>query len=166
MKAIKRILYICFCMILLLAAEGCSYEGTYPFRQDSSNIEKVQIYELDYKTDTEKLIVQLAESEGQKLVAELATMKCKKAGPGDHSSYYGALMICITYSDGEIEMIGLDSIGFVDARGREGMTNYFFDAKSLYDLIVKYVDPSLLPDVSKEYPSWYWDATTNASNPT
>jgi hypothetical protein len=153
-------------MILLFAVEGCSYEGTYPFRQDSSNIEKVEIYEIDYEIDNKKLIVQLAESEGQKLVAELATMKCEKYGPGDHPRNYGLMMICITYTDTEIEMIGLSNIGFVDAEGRKGLTHYFFDAKSLYDLIVKYVDPALLPDVSKEYPSWYWDSTTNASDPT
>lgn len=166
MSSSKRILCIFLCMMLLLAVVGCSYEGPYPFRQDASGIEKVEICEYDSKTNTRKLIIELEESEGQKLVAELATMKCEKYGPGDHSRNYGVLMICITYADAEIEMIGLSNIGFVDTEGREGLTNYFFDAKSLYDLIVKYVDPALLPDVNKEYPSWYWDSTTNVSEQT
>ena len=165
MKVGKRILCICFCMILLFAVEGCSYEGPYPFRQDADKIEKVEICEYDYTTGTRTLIMQLSEDKAQEMIKELATMKCEKYGPGDHPRNYGLLMICITYTDTEIEMIGLSNIGFVDTKGREGLTNYFFDDKSLYDLIVKYVDPALLPDVSKEYPSWYWDSTTNAYEP-
>lgn len=163
MKRNKRILCIFLCVILLLAVEGCFYEGPYPFRQDAHNIEKVEIYENDYQTKT--LIVQLEESEGLKLVSEIATMTVRTAGP-NHISDYGRLIIHITYEDGEVEMIGLHNIGFVTAEGRKGLTNYYFDDKSVYDLIAKYVDPALLPDVGKEYPDWYWNATSNASDPT
>ena len=165
MKEAKQSLCIILCMILLFVVEGCAYEGRYPFRQNADKIEKVEICQYDSRTQTPTPIVLLSENEGQKLVAELAIMKCKMASPGDRSRYYGLLLICITYSNTEIEMIGLESIGFVDADGKKGLTNYFFDARNLYDLIVKYVDPALLPDVSKEYPSWYWDPTTKTSDP-
>lgn len=165
MNGNKRILCIFLCVILLLAVEGCFYEGPYPFRQDADNIEKVEIYENDYQTKTRTLIVQLAESEGSKLVSEIATLRCGKYAPGDHPRDYGSLIIYITYADSEVEMIGLHNIGFVNAEGREGLTHYYFDAKRLYDLIVKYVDPALLPDVGKDYPDSYWNATSNAADP-
>ena len=164
MNGNNRLLCIFLCVILLLVVEGCFYEGPYPFRQDVDNIEKVEIYENDYQAKTRTLIVQLEESDGQRIVSELATMTVKTSGP-NHIRDYGTLIIYITYADGEIEMIGLHNIGFVNTEGREGLTHYYFDAKSLYDLIVKYVDPALLPDVGKEYPDSYWNATSNAADP-
>lgn len=152
----KCILVVFFCVTLLVFV-SCSYAGPYSFRQEASNIERVEIYEIDDQAGTKTSIVQLSAEDGQLLVEELATMTCNRTGPGDHPRGYGRLAIGITYTDGEIEIIGLVNSGFIDAEGREGLLKYFFDAKELYTVITKYVDPDLLPDVSKDYPSWYWD---------
>lgn len=166
LNTIKHIVSLILCAILLVAVAGCSYEGSYAFRQEVSNICKVEILTIDDETDTKNVIVELSDEDGQLLVAELATMTCDRFGPGDHPRRYGQLAIGITYTDGEIEIIGLVNSGFVDTDGREYLLDYFFDAKELYVLITKYVDPSLLPDVSKDYPSWYWNSTANTSEPT
>ena len=163
---ISKRIFAGFLCVVLLVVSGCSYEGPYPFRQDSSNIERVEIYEIDDQAGTKTSIVQLSAENGQLLVAELATMTCNRAGPGDQPRGYGRLAIGITYTDGEIEIIGLVNSGFIDTEGREGLLKHFFDAKELYTVITKYVDPDLLPDVSKDYPSWYWDSTSNTSEPT
>ena len=165
MKASKYFMPALLCVVLLVAV-GCSSEGPYTFRQDSSKIDKVEIYKIDDQTNTKTAIVQLSDEAGQLLVSELATMTCNRFGSGDHPRRYGQLAIGITYSDGEVEIIGLVNSGFIDVDGKEAILDYFFDAKDLYTLITKYVDPSLLPDVSKDYPSWYWDSTTSTSEST
>lgn len=165
MKASKYFMSVLLCVVLLVAA-SCSYEGPYSFRQEVNNICKVEILTIDDETDTKTVVVQLSDEDGQLLVAELATMTCNRFGPGDHPRRYGQIAIGITYTDGQVEIIGLVNSGFIDADGREGLLDYFFDAKELYTLITKYVDPSLLPDVSKDYPSWYWDSTASTSEST
>lgn len=164
MKASKFFMPVLLCVVLFAAA-SCSYKGPYTFRQEVSNIRKVEILTIDDETDTKTVIVQLSDEDGQLLVAELATMTCNRFGPGDHPRRYGQLAIGITYTDGEVEIIGLVNSGFIGADGREGLLDYFFDAKELYTLITKYVDPSLLPDIGEDYPSWYWDSPASTSQP-
>lgn len=149
----KCIWAVFFCAILLVIA-GCSYEGPYTFRQDLSNVGKVEIYEYDYTTGNRTLITELPEPQAQELVAELAGMTCYQYGPGDHPRKYGSLMIGITYTNNEVELIGLTNIGWIEPDGEIHLTDYCFDERVLFDLIVKYVDPALLPDLSDKYPGW------------
>lgn len=68
-------------------------------------------------------------------------------------SDFGPYIICITYSDGEIDVIGSICTGYINPDGTEKLTFYGISSEepiSLYDLIEKYVDPSLL-DINSEY---------------
>lgn len=154
MKANKGILVILFCVQLLVIVTGCSYEGPYTFRQDRSNIEKVEICEYNSATKTRTPIVELAEADAQTLVSELETMQCGQYGPGDHPRNYGRLMICITYADNEVELIGLTNIGWVARDGKLNLSEYCFNEREIFDLILAYTDPELLPDLSEDFAGW------------
>jgi hypothetical protein len=151
MRERTRILCILLCIALLFTVQGCSYEGPYSFRQDTSQVEKVEICEYDYTTGTRTLIMQLSEDKAQEMIKELAAMTCSRYGPGDHPREYGQLMICLTYTNNEVELIGISNIGWIDPDGNKHLTDYHFVERELFDLIVEYVNPELMPDV---YPEW------------
>ena len=156
MKLQKYIASILILAMLMVVFVGCeNKEEFYDFRQDLENVEKVSIFANDPETDTRTLITDLEKGNGKELTNILATMKCRKYFPGDHPRYYGLLIIALTYTDGEIELIGLYNIGWVTPDGVEYLTSCYFDDKEVYDLICRFVDPEMLPDMSEEYPQWF-----------
>lgn len=145
-------------LVLLLVTTSCEpYNGTYTFfRQDRSNVDKVEICSYDSYTRTRDVIAELSKEDGEELLTAISSLECREYCPGDHPREYGPIMVCITYYDGEIEMIGFTNIGFISPNGVRGMIPYFIgNCRELYDLICDYVDPELLPDLSEEYPSWF-----------
>ena len=115
----------------------------------------MSVFSHDPYTRTRTLITDLEAEDGKALTNELATMKCGKYWPGDHYRRYGPLMITLTYTDGEIELIGTHNIGWITPDGVQCQSNYYFDEKEVYDLICRFVDPEMLPDLSEEYPRLY-----------
>lgn len=159
MKISKFFCVILVLLTLLIMQTGCQfYEGPYIFwRQDRSNVEKVEICSYDSYNKTRTVIAELNDNDADELLNEISTLECFSYFPGDHTREYGPIMVCITYSDGEIEMIGFTNIGYIRADGVRCMTTYSIthdNREKLYYMICKYVDPDLLPDLSKKYPHW------------
>jgi len=153
MKKSKLILCLLVC-IVLISAVGCKqYKGPYTlWRQDKSNIEKVEICSYDWKTKTRTSLAELSDTEAEEIMSELSEMEFFKwfAPP---PSDFGEHIICITYSDGEIDVIGSVCTGYINRDGTEKLTYYGISSEepiSFYDLIEKYVDPSLI-DTNSEY---------------
>ena len=156
MKLQKHIASILILAMLMVVFVGCeNKEYFYDFRQDLENVEKVSIFSNDPETDTRTLITDLEEGNGKELTNILATMKCGKYFPGDHPRHYGLLIIALTYTDGETELIGLYNTGWVAPDGVKYLSSYYFDEKEVYDLICRFVDPEMLPDMSEESPHWF-----------
>lgn len=156
MKLQKHIASILILAMLMVVFVGCeNKEYFYDFRQDLENVEKVSIFSNDPETDTRTLIVDLEEPDAKELTSILATMKCGKYFPGDHIREYGHLLIALTYTNGEIELIGFYNTGWITPDGVEYLSSYYFDEKEVYDLICRFVDPEMLPDMSEEYPNWF-----------
>ena len=143
-KTKKRIVSFLFVFIMVATLAGCKmYEGTYIFfRQDHGNVQKIEICDYDHKNNrTRTTVATLTQEQQESLLADLAMLPCKQYFPGDHIRSYGRFQICITYTDGELELIGPYNIGYVTAEGIACLTNYYPASEQvLWDLIAKYVD--------------------------
>lgn len=163
MKTITWILRLLLLVMVLVMLVGCGYyEVPYTFRQDLVNVTKVEICEFDpapndRDASKRKMILQLSKSDAQSITEEISTLKCiEKSVIGYVPQGYGRLAICLTYANGEIELIGMGVNGYITSNGKEYLTNYCNNARDIYDLILKYVDPELLPDLRSEYPEeWF-----------
>ena len=120
------------------------YHGPYTFwRQDASQIEKIEICSYDYKTSTRTVLVELSEDEEKQILSEISSVEfCEKFHPD--VTDFGEYMICITYLDGEIEVIGSWSSGYISPDGEETFTYLTMDDDIFYPLIEKYVGYPLL----------------------
>lgn len=118
-----------------------SWEGTYPcWRQDSSNIEKVEICAYHWQTHTRTVMYELSDAEQEEIISELreCTFRSTSLPP---PSDFGQYIICLVYYDGEIDVVGLYESGYISPDGSEHRTGYVVED---FDIIVeKYVD---LPD--------------------
>lgn len=158
MKKSKLVSCIWVLVTLLITSVGCQqYKGQYTFwRQDSSNIEKIEICSYDWKNLTRTTYAELSESEAEEIVETISELECFEYFPGDHPREYGPIQVCIIYSDGEIEIIGFTNIGYISSNGVKHLTSYSIEnPKELYDIICEYVALELLPDISEEYPGWF-----------
>ena len=61
---------------------------------------------------------------------------------------YGDVVICITYYDGEKEVIGITNIGYISPDGKWHLTKEYFDIEDIRGVINKYVDPEILSEIS------------------
>lgn len=157
MKKSKLILCLLAC-IVLISAVGCKqYKGPYTlWRQDKSNIEKVEICSYDWKNLTRTTYAEFSDTEAEEIVDRISELECGEYFPGDHPREYGPIQVCIIYSDGEVEIIGFTNIGYISSKGIKYLTPYCIDEpKELYAIICEYVDTELLPDISEYYPSWF-----------
>lgn len=79
MKMNKGILAILFCVLFLVIVSGCSYEGPYTFRQDPSNISKVEILTIEDETDIKTVTMQDGKLTRKADQADLARLQELKA---------------------------------------------------------------------------------------
>ena len=132
-----RILSQFFMIAVLLS--GCSNDTfTYCFRQDSNNVEKIEICSYDHNSGTRTPIIKLEKGAENALMEELSALECHQFFPLDPILSYGDKVIYITYYDGEVEMIGEYNIGWITPSGKLNTTNYYFDLQEIRDLIEKY----------------------------
>lgn len=143
----KRFACLIWCLIMSLILVGCTfYEGPYTFfRQEQGNVKTIEICAYDSNTHTRTVVSTLSEDQELPFMADLALIHCKQYFLGDHSRAYGTFQICITYADGELELIGPYNIGYVTVYGAESLTNYYpASEQQLRDLVAKYVDVGVL----------------------
>jgi hypothetical protein len=128
--------------ILMTTITGCSFLNktfSYRFRQDRSNIEKVEICAYDHDSGKWTPITQLQDEHVDALLAELSALECGVYLPLDTILSYGDKVILITYSDGEVEMIGKYNIGWLSFEGELHSTNYYFvDLLEIREIIERY----------------------------
>lgn len=151
MKLYKHIASMLIFSMLTIIFVGCeSEESYYQFRQDLQNVVTVSVCSYDLGTGTCTKIIDLNTEDRTALINILSTMKCKRYFPGDHPRDYGPLVITLTYADEEIELIGLTNIGWITPDGKRWLSDFYFEEREVYDLICKFVDLSLLPDIYLE----------------
>ena len=150
---------------LLLSFASCFfdvYRGPYIFwRQDRSNIEKIEVYTYQFLTSERTLIAELPKEATDEIIDEISTYQCSETF-GDFPREYTKIMLCITYSNGEIELLSLINIGYITPKGEQYITNYIWDLsaeQSLYNLICRYVDPEIIGDFGTAYGYYYGESS-------
>lgn len=149
----KKIVAVLLTLSLMVVTAGCFTQLNetfqYTFRQDRGNIIKVEICAHDYK-DNRRIepLVTLNEEEIDEILDSISSLECHHYGIGDHQNDYGDLLICITYSNKEVEVIGLTNIGWIRPDGGWRQTNYLFHAQDILSVLDDYVDTQTLKDVS------------------
>lgn len=163
-KYIKLISFVLL-FVIILSTSSCFfdvYRGPYIFwRQDRSNIEKIEVYTYQFLTSERTLIAELPKEATDEIIDEISTFQCCETG-GDFPREYSRIMLCITYSDGEVELLSLNNIGYITSEGIQQIMYYLWDenaSKSLYNLICKYVEPALIGDYQTALGYYYGESS-------
>jgi len=148
MRFYKILACILLPLMLLIAMWGCQlYRGPYTFRQEQSNIEKIEVCSFENKSKTITPLVCLSESEEEQLLLKMSGMECFEYSPGDHPREYGEAVICIHYINQEIEVIGITNVGWVSPDGEWELSSYSFDWEEMRNLILDMVGEDDLPEL-------------------
>ena len=134
----------CIALFILVAwiLSGCSSilspNKQYEFRQAFDQIVSIEILRKEYdsiSTSTPMNVLKEIDPSLHKDVIDglLET----PGGPGGMppGTGFGLYIICITYQDGEREMIGNYNNGYILPNGEVHQNNYRFDTNAYYDLI-------------------------------
>lgn len=152
MKQMKTLCALLAVLVFLVTLSACgSNITTYPFLQEQENVKKVEVCTFDEKTKARTPFWELSSEDAHSLVSELASMECHGYLPLDPILEYGDIVICITYTDGTGEMIGLLNTARIKADGGISRNIYWFDDRLMRGLILKYVDRGLLESVHGDY---------------
>jgi len=117
----------------------------YKLRQSFDQIERIELI----ISDEENHILNLGEVVcivDENDFPEIAQAICELT-PQKHSSPTGScgyLVIAVHYRNGDVEVIGSDSVGYISEQIEDDGWLYI-PYKSLYDLFIQYVDPSIMP---------------------
>lgn len=135
-----------FLSVLLM---GCNAESfTYEFRQDGENIERVEISTYDHNTKKLTTITSLSKDEIAILLEDIKVLECYEFLPLDPILSYGDVVICITYYNGEREVLGITNIGSISPEGNWTTTRKYFNIEDICDVIGKFADTEVLSEVS------------------
>ena len=134
-------------VLLLFTLSGCQqYKGPYTFRQDKSNIVKIEVCTFDtYHRKVIAPIVQLTDSEAEQVMTKLSNMMGYEYFPMDIPNDYGEAVICIHYLNGETEVIGLYNTGWITSDGKMKISLFTFYYDEIRELILSLVGEDDLP---------------------
>lgn len=152
-KALSACLLL-FSLILTLAS--CNYQPrsqgqTYAFRQEHTNIEKIEICKYDHYARTRTPLAELSQTDMDLLLDDISSLKMDRFPMLDPILSYGDVVIVISYFDGEAEIIGITNIGWSTADGKLHTTKNCFAIKDICAVIAKYVDAEVLADASEYF---------------
>ena len=146
----KKTLYaIVIAVVVLMLLSGCENESfTHEFRQDQANIKQVEICAYERVDRVLTPIIKLSNDDINALLNDIRALDCHEFFPLDTPRNYGDVVICITYYDGEKEVIGITNIGYISPDGKWHLTKEWFDIKDIYGVINKYIVPEILSEIS------------------
>ena len=139
-------------LVILVCVTSCdSKPFQYTFRQDRSCIEKVEICPFEYRgKKIKEPWVTLTGDDIDAILEDITSMDCWKLSPMDTPREYGDLLICIYYTDGEIEVIGTLNCGWVTPDGDWYVELWHFRFEDLSEVLLKYVDADVVAGIR-----WY-----------
>ena len=147
MARISFVVAIYFLLLSTLA--GCQDSvAQFPMHQPTDNISKIELLEnvapigepIEFS-----VVFEIPKESYDEFIDLLLSMECSKAF-GDRPTEFGVLAIRITYTNGDIEMIGHANNAYFTAN-RDYYGAYYFYYEDFKELFSHYVDKSLLPDI-------------------
>jgi len=155
-KYIKLISFVLLFIIILSTSScfGDYYRGPYVFwRQDRSNIEKIKICSYDKSSGTRSVIAELPKEATDEIIDEISTLQFYEIPP-EHPHDYSSIIVCVTYLDGEIELISFRNSGYISPDGKKQISGYAMDYNSwilFYNMLSRYADENFLIEVKQQY---------------
>ncbi len=156
---IACVFFVLVLLFYILLPVGCvsllSYysnraEYIHEFRQPKQNIDKVEICTIDnYDYINRETLKVLTEEEAEDILKEISTVIEKNYGPPPATTF-GDYVILISYSNGEVELIGSLRIGYVSPDGKMKITTYGFGYERISNIISKYYDISSTTTVTTQ----------------
>lgn len=119
----------------------------YQFDQSIENVEKVELCRYDCETNVTTPVMTFNEDIGDALLTDIGTMDCYR--PGNRPRYYGEIVLLITYTNGEAEVIGMGDAASVDSEGAWSSKAYYFNETEWCTVVLKYVDAELVPELGE-----------------
>ena len=134
---------------LAVSLMGCNAKSfTYEFRQAGESIERVEISTYDHDTKMLNAITSLSKDDITILLNDIKALECYEFLPLDPILSYGDVVICITYFNGEREILGITNIGFISPDGTWTTTRKYFNIKDICDIMGKFADAEMLSEAS------------------
>ena len=146
----KKTLYaIVIAVVVLMLLSGCENKSfTHEFRQEQANIKQVEICAYEHVDRVLTPIIKLSNDDINALLNDIRALDCHEFFPLDTPRNYGDVVICITYYDGEKEVIGITNIGYISPDGKWHLTKEYFDIEDIRGVINKYIVPEMSSEAS------------------
>ncbi len=135
---IKILLLTVMCIIIfffsIIACANWKYQ--IPLKQDTENIIKIEL--LDNTDENNPILYDLEADKMDDFIAELVDIEFKKCTPP--LGYYGDLIIYLYYDNGDVDIIGSETTGYIIS-GKEILQGlYYPDPDDIEELFDKYID--------------------------
>ena len=148
MVRLKYLITAFLLSVLLLCGCGSTVRQ-FPLHQSTENIIKIELLKNNATIEEPNIdfsvVCELPEESFAEFMDSLLHMTCYKYF-GDMPTEIGTLAIRITYSNGDIEIVGNDNNAYFTSKKQEyGI--FHFDYAEFHDLFAQYVDESLLPEM-------------------
>ncbi len=136
-----------FFVVVLLVGCGASPGETYCFRQEASQIIKIEIgliekYDPDMR-ETPVILKTLDPAQHQEMIEAILEMRGASVLPPGRG--VGVYIIQITYADGEVEMLGDYNNAYITPEGKVVQQGYRFKSDSFYKIISHYLGEKITP---------------------
>ena len=151
--ALSIVLALWIVIAILVLQSGClRIERRYIFAQSFGNVIKVEVCQYHYDPNPrEQSVTPLAELDlntAESMLNEFSATTCYRYF-GDATQDYGEIVLYISYSNGEAEVLGRLNSARVDADGKWHIRGEYFDDEQWYGVLEKYIDSELMAEIEK-----------------
>ena len=137
-------------VVLLVTLSGCRQKAySYSFTQSIDNVVCVEIRKYDYATGATTPLVTLDESTALSLLEDISALDCYKQFGDYPRDDYSDVVVYISYANGAAEVIGIRNTARVDSEGKWWVSSYYFNDAAWCDVILKYIDSEIVPELDK-----------------
>ena len=151
---INKIFLMILVIVMIVSSVGCSEtiwtkEYEFTFSQSVNNVTSVKIVRYDDETESIIEVVKvLSDYEAEMLIADFTATGCRKHF-GDHGTYYGYILVLISYENQEVDVIGPQNCAHIDENGEWSIQIKHFDDGDFCDIVLRYVDRELVPELER-----------------
>lgn len=137
-------------LLICVSLSACLQERkSYPFelRDCVENVTKIEILGYTLAEDSKTHLADIPQESFADFYADVKALDCY-ATYAISSVGWGPVIIRISYTNGEWDELGIHLIAWYSASGRYYAQWCVLDQKQFCQLLLKYVDASVLPDLS------------------
>lgn len=148
----KRIIFVLIALFVLLICHTCFGNNQYSFPNPPEAVEKIELLynpnRFSAKDPFYELVLmrELKSEETVPFMTEIYQLETDRYGPPPRRGY-GWYVVRITYTNGDIEMLGSYNIAYIRSGEPQHSTGiYYFPNNGLTELLKNYVDLSEYPE--------------------